>query len=143
MSLIDPVVPLPSGAKKVRTARRRAFGFGVTVAAVSGAIGLWHLSRSSPRLGYGLVAFALAMLAYSVIHPTGALRLRAAWLRLGSLLGRVNTVVVLTVAYVLVLTPLSLVVRLFGKRSFERKKGESYFTTRSEQRDSKHFEHPY
>jgi hypothetical protein len=83
------------------------------------------------------------LLLYSIVHPAGALVLRRGWLLFGGLLGRINAVILLSLAYVFVLTPLSLLVRALSKRSFKKDRSQSYFTDRSAPRDPKHFEHPY
>jgi len=144
MSWIDPVVELPAASRSAGTDRRRAFGFGATIAAVSGAAGLWRLHRGgSPALAHGLLAVAVVSLVYSLVHPAGALVVRSAWVRLGGFIGRVNSVILLSVAYVFVLTPLGFLMRTLGKRSHRHAPAQPYFTERTEPRDAKHFEHPY
>jgi hypothetical protein len=144
MSSIEPVVPLPSGGREVRTERTRAFRFGGTLALLLGTMGVWVLHRGySTRPGHALLAGAGVILVYSLVHPRGALLLRAGWLWFGSLLGRVNSAILLSVVYFLILTPLGVGRRLFGRRTFRRPHEGSYFIARGEDRDSKHFEHPY
>jgi hypothetical protein len=142
MSSIEPVVALPSAGEK-GSDRKRALGFGAVIAIVCAGIGAVGLYRGAPLRGYSFIGFGAAVLAYSIVHPAGALVLRRGWLFLGGLLGRINSVIILSVAYVLILTPLSILVRLFGKKSFKPDRHTSYFTPRDEQRDAKHFEHPY
>jgi hypothetical protein len=142
MSSIEPVVVLPSAGDK-GSDRRRAFAFGAVIAAATCGFGALSLHRGAVVRGYAFVAFGAAILVYSVVHPAGALVLRRGWLFVGGLFARINSVIILSAAYVLILTPLSLLFRLFGRKSFKLDRSRSYFTPRDEQRDDKHFEHPY
>lgn len=142
MSSIEPLVALPGAADK-GSDRKRALGFGAVIAVVSSGLGALSLHRGASTRGYVFIAFGAAVLVYSIAHPAGALVLRRGWLFIGGLLGRINSVIILSAAYVFILTPLSLMVRLFTRRSFKLDRSRSYFTPRDEQRDDKHFEHPY
>jgi len=142
MSSIEPVVALP-GAGEKGSDRRRAFGFGVVIALVCSGIGALSLHRGATSRGYAFIGIGAAVLVYSIAHPAGALVLRRGWLVIGGLLGRINSVIILEAAYMFILTPLSVLVRLFGKKSFKLERGHPYITPRDEQRDDKHFEHPY
>jgi hypothetical protein len=142
MSSIEPLVSLPSEREK-GTERRRAFGFGLVVALACSVLGGWSLHREHTTRGHALIGFGVLLLFYSIVHPPGAIVLRRRWLQFGAFLGRINAVILLSIAYVLVLTPLSLLVRASSKRSFKKERGRSYFTDRGPPRDPKHFEHPY
>jgi hypothetical protein len=149
MSLIDPIVSLSKGASEdgqPGTARRQAFKFGATLAVLLGGLGAWKiLSGRSVHTGNTLVIVAAAIVAYSLVHPGGTLLLRKGWLRVGAVLGRVNSTLLLTVLYVAVITPLGLLLRAFGRRPTGTKapQGGSYFVARAAERGPKHFEHPY
>jgi hypothetical protein len=147
MSLIDPAVTLSKRSSEdgaPGTTRRRAFKFAATLATLIGGLGAWKIwSGRSVHTGRTLVIAAAVLILYSLIHPAGTLALRKGWLRVGGLLGRVNSALILTVLYVSVITPLGLLLRLFGRRSVTKTPGGSYFEPRSAERGSKHFEHPY
>lgn len=140
MSSIEPTVTLEASAEK-GTKRRRALAFGATPATVLGAAGIWKVHRGSLHAGQILLAAAIALLAYSIAHPEGALVLRRAWLRLGAFLGRINSAVILAIMYFLVVTPVGLFMRL-GRRSFRADRNGPYSASRK-QRERTHFEHPY
>jgi hypothetical protein len=142
MSSIEPVVSLPGPSEK-SSERRRAFNFGAVIAVASCCLGAFSLYRGASARGYAFAGFGAAVLLYSIAHPAGALVLRRGWLLLGGLLGRINSVLILSVAYIVLLTPLSLLFRVVSRRSFKLPRDASYFTPRQEQRDAKHFEHPY
>jgi hypothetical protein len=147
MSLIDPAVTLsrdPSRGGPPGGARRQAFKFAATIAALIGGIDLWKMfSGHSVHTGRGLAIAAAVLVLYSLVHPAGTLALRKGWLRIGGVLGRVNSVLILIVLYVAVITPLGLLLRRFGRRFPTKTPGGSYFVPRSAERGSKHFEHPY
>ncbi|MHB8206847.1 SxtJ family membrane protein [Mucilaginibacter sp.] len=63
------------------------------------------------------VAFAIAMvlLLFSLIKPVLLNPLRLVWDKIGHVLGTINTYVLLTLFYFLILSPLGMIMRLFGK----------------------------
>ena len=69
------------------------------------------------------------------------------WYALAAILGAINSKVILTVLYFLVLTPIALLSRLFKKDSLELKKkareDESYFKIRNHTFESKDLKHPF
>lgn len=140
MSSIEPTVTLKTSQPR-GTKRRRALTFAGTISTVLGAAGLWKVHRGFLQVGQILIGVAIALLIYSAVHPGGALALRRAWLRLGGFLGRINTAIILSVMYFLIVTPLGLLMRL-GKRSFRADRHAPYSVPRKD-RDRTHFEHPY
>jgi hypothetical protein len=62
------------------------------------------------------VAFAIAMLLllFSFIKPTLLNPLRLVWDKIGHVLGTINTYILLTLFYFLILSPLGMTMRLFG-----------------------------
>ena len=62
-----------------------------------------------------IFCIALILLLLALIKPVWLTPLRIVWDKIGHILGIINTYVLLTLFYVLILTPLSLVMRLFGK----------------------------
>lgn len=63
------------------------------------------------------VAFAIAivLLLFSLFKPVLLNALRLTWDKIGHVLGTINTYVLLTVFYFLILSPLGMIMRLFGK----------------------------
>lgn len=90
-------------------------GFGLTMAgvlALVGAVRLWHGAASGPWwLGGAALFLVLALAAPGLLRP-----LNRAWLRLGLLLYRVVNPVVMALLFFLAVTPMALLMRLFGKR---------------------------
>jgi ABC-type Fe3+-siderophore transport system permease subunit len=144
MSSIEPAVVLPPKAPGEGSVRKRALRFGTLFGFVLAGLGLLLLRRHAHHvLGLGLLVVAVSVFALSVVSPRGALAVEAAWLRFASLLGRVNGAIVLTVLYVVLVTPLGLLFRLFNRRSFDAARTGSTFVSRRADRDPKHFERPY
>lgn len=141
MSSIEPTVALKV-AREEGSVRRRALGFGATIAAVLGAAAAWKLHRGSQDVGLGLLGVAALVLGYAIVHPRGALVLRSAWLRFGAFLGKINSAIILSALYFLVVTPIGLVMRVFGRRSFRADRRGPYSVPRKD-REPTHFEHPY
>jgi Saxitoxin biosynthesis operon protein SxtJ len=116
--------------------------FGLTVGLVLCAIAVFsgwrgHLLRAglSGAAGVALVAAAL-------IRPSSLTRLAAVWSRVGHALGWVNSRVLLTVMFLIVVWPIGAVSRLFGSDPLDtrRRNGSFWLAYSSRLRDRKHFE---
>jgi hypothetical protein len=95
------------------------------------ALGLW---RQKPAAIY--LFGALSLLGMGFILLPGFLKpIYRAWLRLAHLIGRTVTIVILTLAYYLVITPSGLTKRIFGGRPLPTRpdrKLASYWVPRPE-----------
>ncbi|HEX3595928.1 MAG TPA: SxtJ family membrane protein [Polyangiaceae bacterium] len=141
MSLIEPAVGLAPPQRDEGSERRRALRFAGLFTALFVLSGAFKLHRGGSRpVAIGLIVSGVAFLGYALVHPAGALALRRRWMQLAEVLGRINSAILLGVLYLLVVTPLGLALRVFSRRTG---KDEPYFVSRHEQRDAKHFEHPY
>jgi hypothetical protein len=105
----------------------REFGLttGGIVAALFGLFFPWLLERPIPRWPW-VVAGVLA--AWGLVAPMSLGPVYRGWMRLGILLSRVTTPVIMGVVFFLVVTPTGLVRRLLGKDSLARRfeASESY-----------------
>ena len=105
--------------------------FGILFFIVFLIIGLWPLYHSNPiRLWSVIVAVIFLILGLSnsrILSP-----FNKAWIKLGELLGKIIAPVIMFIVFFLVLTPLSLVVRIFKKDLLKLKysKEKSYWTKR-------------
>ena len=88
--------------------------FGYLFAILFLVIGLWPLLNFNElRIWALLVALTLVFITLfktSILKP-----LNIFWIKLGSFLGKIISPLVMLAVYFLVLTPVSLIVRLFGK----------------------------
>ena len=89
-------------------------GFGLLFFAVFLIIGLWPIiNGDSPRIIFFL--FALIFLILGLINSKILTPLNKAWVKFGEFLGRIIAPVVMAAVYFVVLTPLSIIARIFGK----------------------------
>ena len=88
--------------------------FGILFFLVFLLIGLWPLiNQGNPRqifIIFSLIFLVLGILNSKILTPFNKL-----WIKFGEILGRVIAPIVMAIIYFIVLTPISLIVRLFGK----------------------------
>lgn len=90
----------------------RSFGIVMTVAfAVFGGIP-WY-KRGEPNLYLFGITAAFAL--FTLVFPRALRPLNIVWMKLGLLLGRIVTPLVMAVVFFGVVTPMSILMRLFGK----------------------------
>ena len=107
-------------------------GFGLLFFVVFLIIGLWPIiNGDSPRIIFfiiGLIFLILGLVNSKILTP-----LNKAWVKLGELLGKIIAPIVMAGVYFIVLTPISIIVRLFGKDLLKVKfsdKSKSYWIKR-------------
>ena len=88
--------------------------FGLLFFIVFLALALWLLLKNGEinlyLISIGLIFLVLGLLNSKILTP-----LNKAWVKLGEILGRIIAPIVMAIVYFLILTPISLLVRLFGK----------------------------
>ena len=106
--------------------------FGIIFFIVFLIIGLWPLKNSgNPNLyiiGISGIFLVLGILNSKILSP-----FNKAWIKLGEFLGTIIAPIVMALIYFVVLTPISLIVRIFGKDLLELKflkKKETYWIKR-------------
>ena len=106
--------------------------FGVIFFIVFLTLGLWPLKNSgNPNLyiiGLAGIFLVLGILNSKILSP-----FNKAWIKLGEFLGTIIAPIVMALIYFVVLTPISLIVRIFGKDLLELKflkKKETYWIKR-------------
>ena len=90
--------------------------FGITFAVVFAIIGLWPLVWHWLPVRMWALAIAAAFLAVTWLAPSLLSPLNRLWFAFGMLLHKVVNPLVLGLLFVVLVTPLALVMRLFGKR---------------------------
>jgi len=78
------------------------------------ALALWPLTKKG-EINLYLIAIALIFLVLGLLNSRILSPLNKAWIKLGEILGRIIAPIVMAIVYFLILTPISLLVRLFGK----------------------------
>ena len=88
--------------------------FGILFFVVFLGVGLWPLTNDNNPNIYliiiSIIFFILGLLNSKLLSP-----LNSFWIKFGELLGKIIAPVVMAIIYFLILTPISLMVRLFGK----------------------------
>ncbi len=108
--------------------------FGLTV-----GLGLATVAAISRYRGHELVPLAIASLAgvlllLALVQPRLLAGVKKAWIGLGAVLGWINTRIILTCLYVLVVSPVGLIMRMF-RDPLSRNKEEkqlSYWRTKAD-----------
>ncbi len=90
----------------------RSFGF--IVGGILAAIGGYQLFKASTLAPWFLTP-GLLLVAFALVRPSALHPLNVAWTRLGLLLGRVVTPIVMLLVFVVAVLPTGLVVRAMGK----------------------------
>lgn len=108
--------------------------FGVVAFIFFGALcglGLW-MERPIPTYLFGFLSF---MGLGFILIPSRLRPLYSGWMIIAHLVGRIVTVVILTLAYYLVITPSAMIKRVFGGRPLPikpDKNASSYWVARTE-----------
>ena len=107
-------------------------GFGLLFFAVFLIIGLWPMiNAENPRFIF--LFFALIFLILGLINSKLLTPLNKGWVKFGEFLGRIIAPIVMATVYFVVLTPLSIIIRVFGKDLLKIKfsdKRKSYWIKR-------------
>lgn len=96
-----------------RAAKTELRKFGLTVGTafvVLGTISWWRGHALPPRVMWTVAA---ALIATGVVAPVALGPVQRAWMGFATVLGHVNTRVILTVVFYVVITPVGLLLRLF------------------------------
>jgi uncharacterized membrane protein len=94
--------------------------FGLITGGACLLIAVWqylaHHHTITWLLGIGVLLVLCAVIIPHVLNP-----LRLVWDRIGTVLGTINTTIILFLLYFLIITPVGFVMRLFGKSNLDLK----------------------
>jgi NADH:ubiquinone oxidoreductase subunit 5 (subunit L)/multisubunit Na+/H+ antiporter MnhA subunit len=109
--------------------RRTLTSFALIVSGALLAIAAVQWRRGAPQwVLVTLVAIVAALLLGAAIAPSLLRPVYRGWMRVGEALGWINTRIILTLVFFLVVTPIGVLMRLFGRSPMEPKRGgESYW----------------
>jgi hypothetical protein len=109
------------------------------VAAVLLAVAAWNVYRGRTTVVVIFGAMGAALLVAGLLVAPAARAFHTAWMRFAVLLGHVNSRVLLTLMYYLVVTPYGVVTRLVGRDPLRRRgaKAESYWVERKATRQTR------
>ena len=103
--------------------RKFAFTVGAGLLALA-SVGWWRGHGSVASL-LGFTGFVLA--AAGIVVPSRLAGLRRAWMRLARAISKITTPVAMGVVYFIVIAPVGLVMRLFGRNPLERRRENGSF----------------
>ena len=106
--------------------------FGLLFFIVFLILGLWPL-KSGENLNFYFIAISLIFLILGLIKSKLLSPFNKFWIKLGVILGNIIAPIVMALVYFVILTPVSLIVRLFGKDLLALKflkKRKTYWITR-------------
>ena len=108
-------------------------GFGLVVGGILSIIGGYLYYTDSSLALYllppGILLFTIGLIYPSILHPLNVL-----WTKLGLLLGRIVTPIVMFIVFAVTVVPIGILLRVFGKDLLRLKKntgGHSYWIERS------------
>jgi hypothetical protein len=103
------------------------------------------LLRHHPVVHLWPWVLAALLWVFALLRPSMLSYFYGAWTRLGSMLGWVNTRVILTLIYMLFIVPLGVVMRLCGRDRMARRfePAASSYRSVARQRPAGDMEHPY
>ena len=107
-------------------------GFGLLFSVVFLIIGFWPMINAE-NPSFIFLLFALIFLILGLINSKLLTPLNKGWVKFGEFLGRIIAPIVMAAVYFVVLTPLSIIVRVFGKDLLKIKfsdKSKSYWIKR-------------
>jgi hypothetical protein len=129
--------------------RRRPPGlraFGLSVGGVFALVALWFAWGGRDTASTVAGALALALIVPALLRPSLLRRPAAAWFRLSRALGWVNTRLLLSTLFVVVLTPMGVVMRLAGWDPLSRRQrpaATGWVPYSARQRERRHYERMY
>ena len=88
--------------------------FGILFFIVFLALGLWPLTKGN-EINVYLTSISLVFLVLGLFNSKILSPLSKAWIKLGEILGKIIAPIVMALVYFIILTPVSLLVRVFGK----------------------------
>lgn len=108
--------------------RRTITSFAWIVSAALLVIAGYKWWRGAPQwVWVTLLSLAAALLLSAAIAPSLLRPVYRGWMRIGEALGWINTRILLTLVFFLVVTPIGLVMRLFGRSPMAVRRGDSYW----------------
>jgi hypothetical protein len=122
--------------------RRAITSFAIVMGLALSLIAAWRWYRGTAQwVVLALVAIAAVLLVLAAIAPSLLTPVYRGWMKLGALLGWVNTRVLLTLVFFLVVTPIGVIMRLLGRSPLEARKRDSYWTdAEADPRGDRHVE---
>ena len=104
--------------RKLRTGKSDLRKFGLTVGGVFTAVGLFLLVRHG-KFAPLFIGLGLALVISGLVIPTLLKQIYIGWMSVAIVLGNVVSRLILTLFFILIITPVALTARLLGKQFLE------------------------
>jgi hypothetical protein len=106
--------------------------FGILFSFVFLLVSVWPLLLGEGKIRFWAISISFIFLSLAFLKPELLKPLNITWIKLGELLGRIIAPIVMAIIYFSILTPLSFIIRIFGKDLLKIKfsKDNSYWIKR-------------
>ena len=104
--------------------------FGSLVGGVFTVIGLWPVVFRSESPRWWAMAIGSLLIVLGAIAPQSLKQIHHGWMKIGHVLGLINTRIILGIIYYLLVTPMGIVMQLMGKDPMHRAVRENVDTYR-------------
>jgi hypothetical protein len=94
--------------------------FGLIVGGVFAVLGVWPLVVHGEPLRMWAISLGGALIGLGAVFPASLKQVHWAWMKIGHVLGFINTRIILGIVYYGVVTPMGVVMRILGKDSMHR-----------------------
>ena len=121
----------------------RKFGMitGTIFAVLFGLLFPWFLDRGSP---YWPWIVATVLIVWALVQPVSLNPVYKSWMKIGLVLGWINTRIILSIMFYVIFMPIGLVMRIFGVDLLKRKlEDTNTYRVESTQQNKEHIERPY
>jgi hypothetical protein len=102
------------------TTNKELRSFGSLVGGIFAVIGVWPLLLRGEDYRTWALALAALLIAPALIYPPALKPFHAVWMKLGHVLGWINTRIILGVIFFGVVTPMGVIRRMLGKDNMGR-----------------------
>jgi len=103
-----------------RADRKELRNFGLIVGGIFGALSLWPLVFRGEPIRLWMTALAVALIVPALVAPRVLAPAHRVWMLIGHVLGWINTRIIMGIIYFVLITPMGLVMRLFGRDPMQR-----------------------
>lgn len=104
----------------VTAERKELRNFGLIIGGIFCLIGMWPVIRQDEGLRLWALVPGLLLMPMGLMAPTALKPLFRVWMKVGHVMGWINTRIILGVLYFGLITPMGVVMRLFGWDSMRR-----------------------
>jgi len=119
--------------------------FGLIVGGIFGVMALWPMVFRGEAIRMWAIAASVALLIPAAVAPSILEPVHTVWMKVGHVLGWINTRILLGIVFYAIVTPLGLLSRMFGKDHMTLRLKEPVDTYRriKEPRPAAHMKHPF